>query len=89
MKDKIEINVYADESCHLEHDNVEFMVLGCVYCLKKDVKYISKKIKKIKMEYGMNPNTEIKWTKVSNNKLEMYKKLIDILFMVTMCKFLC
>ena len=68
MKNNVEINVYADESCHLEHDNVEFMVLGCVYCLKKDVNYISNKIKKIKIKYGLNPNTEIKWTKVSDNR---------------------
>lgn len=80
MKNKIEINVYADESCHLEHDNVEFMVLGCVYCLKKDVRYISNKIKQIKRSYGLSPNTEIKWTKVSNSKLDMYKELIDLLY---------
>lgn len=80
MKNKVEINVYADESCHLEHDNVEFMVLGCVYCLKKDVKYISDKIKQIKIKHGLKPNTEIKWTKVSNNKISMYKELIDLLY---------
>ena len=80
MKNNVEINVYADESCHLEHDNVEFMVLGCVYCLKKDVNYISNKIKKIKIKYGLNPNTEIKWTKVSDNKIDMYKELIDLLY---------
>ena len=80
MKNNVEINVYADESCHLEYDNVEFMVLGCVYCLKKDVNYISNKIKKIKIKYGLNPNTEIKWTKVSDNKIDMYKELIDLLY---------
>ncbi|MBP3766176.1 MAG: DUF3800 domain-containing protein [Bacilli bacterium] len=80
MNSKIEINVYADESCHLEHDNVEFMVLGCIYCLKKDKNYISKKMKEIKKEYGLNSMTEIKWTKVSNNKIEMYKKMIDLVY---------
>lgn len=79
MGKKIEINAYADESCHLEHDKVEFMVLGCVYCLKKDKNYIANKIKNIKKKYGLKCTTEIKWTKVSNNKLDMYKELIDLL----------
>lgn len=80
MKDNIQINAYADESCHLEHDKIEFMVLGCIYCLKKDVNYISQKIKNIKIKYNLKPNTEIKWTKVSKNKIEMYKELIDLLY---------
>ena len=78
--DKYEINVYADESCYLEHDNVEFMVLGCVYCLEKDKNYISKKIKDIKKKYGVKSTTEIKWTKVSTSKIKMYKELIDLLY---------
>ncbi len=80
MEQKIEINVYADESCYLEHDNVEFMVLGCVYCLKKDKNYITNKIKDIKKKYGLKPTTEIKWTKVSLKKIDMYKELIDLLY---------
>lgn len=80
MKQKIEINVYADESCHLEHDNVEFMVLGCVYCLKNDKNYIASKIKKIKKKYGLKPTTEVKWTKVSLQKIDMYKELIDLIY---------
>lgn len=80
MNQKIEINAYADESCHLEHDNVEFMVLGCVYCLKKDKNYITNKIKDIKKKYGVKPTTEIKWTKVSKTKIDMYKELVDLLF---------
>src|ERR1700722_11096356 len=27
------INVYCDESCHLEHDQSNFMVLGAIWCL--------------------------------------------------------
>lgn len=80
MNEKIEINVYADESCYLEHDNVEFMVLGCVYCLKKDKNYIANKIKEIKIKHGLKPTTEIKWTKISSNKLDMYKDFIDLLY---------
>ena len=25
-------NVYCDESCHLEHDNIPTMVIGAVWC---------------------------------------------------------
>lgn len=80
MNKKIEINAYADESCYLEHDNVEFMVLGCVYCLKKDKNYITNKIKEIKIKHGLKPTTEIKWTKISSKKLDMYKEFVDLLF---------
>lgn len=32
------INIYCDESCHLEHDGIKPMLLGCVWCeeQKKD-----------------------------------------------------
>ena len=62
------INVYCDESCHLEHDNSNIMVIGGVWCSKNRVKAISDKIKALKEQYQIKPNTEIKWVKVSKNK---------------------
>ena len=35
------INIYCDESCHLEHDDSDIMVLGGISCDKKNIKYIS------------------------------------------------
>lgn len=74
------INIYCDESCHLEHDNSNIMVIGGVWCSKDKVKIISDKIKALKAEHGIKPNTEIKWVKVSRNKSDFYKKLIELFF---------
>ena len=38
----VEYNVYCDESCHLEHDNSNVMVIGAVYCPKKMEKKLIK-----------------------------------------------
>jgi len=43
----VEYNVYCDESCHLEHDNSNVMVIGAVYCPKKMVKKINKDMLKL------------------------------------------
>ena len=74
------INIYCDESCHLQYDNSEIMLLGGISCDKKKVKHISKKIRRLKQEYGLDKNFEIKWTKVSPGKIEFYKSLITLFF---------
>lgn len=74
------INIYCDESCHLEHDDSNIMVIGGVWCSKNKVKVISDKIKNLKRIHGIRSNTEIKWVKVSKNKEEFYKKLIELFF---------
>ena len=40
-------NVYCDESCHLEHDNIPVMVLGAISCNKLYRKRIFKDIGRI------------------------------------------
>lgn len=72
------VNVYADESCHIEHDGNDFMALGCVYCLRQDKNYINNRIKSIKNKYHLTKSVELKWTKVSYSKLPMYKELVDL-----------
>ena len=74
------INVYCDESCHLENDHKQYMVLGCVFCKEDLVKSISKRIKEIKIDHGVNPTSEIKWTKVSPCKYELYKDIVNFFF---------
>ena len=73
-------NIYCDESCHLEHDHQKIMVLGAIRCPKEFRKQIVEDIRKIKEKNGMNKFCEIKWTKIANCKLEMYKELIDYFF---------
>ncbi|MBQ2658591.1 MAG: DUF3800 domain-containing protein [Erysipelotrichaceae bacterium] len=74
------INVYCDESCHLENDGKKNMVLGCVFCKEDLVKSITKRIKEIKIDHGISPSSEIKWTKVSPCKYELYKDIINYFF---------
>lgn len=74
------INIYCDESCHLENDNSDIMVLGCISCPINSVRWVNKEIRNIKEKYNINRNAETKWTKVSMNKIEFYKKLIDLFF---------
>ncbi len=78
-----EYNIYCDESCHLQHekydDHNRYMVIGGVYCplhLKND---IFTRIKNIKHKHGIK-NAEMKWVKVSKNKLSAYLELMDLFF---------
>jgi len=75
-----EINVYCDESCHLENDNQPVMVLGGIWCRKSAVKAINEQIRAIKSSHNLNERLEIKWTKVSTSKIDFYRDLIDYFF---------
>ena len=44
-------NIYCDESCHLQHDGNDIMVIGGVFCLKHKVGRINKDIRKLKEKY--------------------------------------
>ena len=75
-----EINVYCDESCHLPNDKSNYMVIGSIKCPKSKTFFINHEIKNIKKKYGVFEFAEIKWTKVSNSKIDMYKELVDLFF---------
>lgn len=75
-----EINIYCDESNHLEADGISMMVLGAVYAPKEKVRAANKRIREIKEKHGIRPTTEIKWTKVSQNKIQFYLDVIDYFF---------
>lgn len=78
------INIYCDESCHLEHQKINpdnrYMVLGGVACFDSDKEAISKRIKSIKKKHNMSHLSEMKWTKVSHGKIEAYKEVINYFF---------
>ena len=67
---------YCDESCHIQTDGVEYMSLVSAFCSKSRIKNINKDIRRIKEKYGISPNQELKWTKISKTNLEMYKEII-------------
>ena len=75
-----EINVYCDESCHLQHDKSNAMIIGAISCDKDLTHELNTKIKEIKKKHHVYKFAEIKWVKVSKNKIEMYKDLIDLFF---------
>lgn len=73
-------NIYCDESCHLPNDNSSVMVIGGMCCPVNKTKVVSEQIRQIKRKHGVYEFAEIKWTKVSNSKIQMYKDIIDVVF---------
>ena len=71
------INIYCDESCHLEHDKAKAMLLGAISCPASEKNRIYSEIRSIKQKYGVSSWTEIKWTAVSPSKKTLYIALID------------
>jgi len=73
-------NIYCDESCHLENDHQQVMVLGAIWCPLEKTSEISVRIREIKKHHGIKPDFEVKWTKVSPAQREFYMDLIDYFF---------
>lgn len=81
-----EINIYCDESCHLQNDGQKVMVWGGVICPHNKTKEVFKRIReikkkhKLKNKYNKNNRFEMKWTKISSSKLDFYLDIIDYFF---------
>ncbi|MDP2855334.1 MAG: DUF3800 domain-containing protein [Smithellaceae bacterium] len=73
-------NMYCDESCHLENDRQKAMVLGAVWCPLEKTREIAIRLREIKSKHGMPIPFEVKWTKVSPAKKDLYLDLIDYFF---------
>ena len=82
-------NLYCDESCHLQYDGNDIMVIGSVYCEKKDSYEINADIRKIKQKFNISYTNETKWNKVHQNKLEYYEALIKYFFNNDKLRFRC
>lgn len=74
------INIYCDESCHLEHDNYKVMVLGAIWLPEQKKEEIFERLKEIKLKNGFSTSFEIKWNKVSKQKVDFYLELINYFF---------
>lgn len=83
------INIYCDESCHLQNDNEPIMVLGAVYCPIEKKEEIFERLYSFKVKHNLIPKYkkdknrsyyELKWNKVSKSKLEYYKDVINYFF---------
>lgn len=73
-------NVYCDESCHLENDQHQSMVLGAIWCPVSKTREISTRLREIKVAHGMKPEFEVKWRKVSPAGAALYLNLMDYFF---------
>lgn len=73
-------NVYCDETCHLEHDGINVMVLGAVWCPQDKLKEINQRIRKIKERNRVSPTMELKWTKISPAKINLYRDIVNYYF---------
>lgn len=73
-------NIYCDESCHLQHDRNDILVLGGILCPEHLKKSIFEDIRNIKIKHGLSSWFEIKWTKVSESKIDFYLDLLDYFF---------
>lgn len=73
-------NIYCDESCHLEHDGQPAMVLGALWCPLDKTREIAVRIREIKRKHAVAPAFEVKWTKVSPGKKQLYLDLLDYFF---------
>lgn len=66
----MEISIFCDESCHLEHDRHKVMLLGAVSCARENVRLVSQAVRQLKHKHGLKVGAgkdrgfEIKWSKV-------------------------
>lgn len=74
------LNVYCDESCHLERDGIPTMVIGAVWCPKVSARNLCEGVRAVKQKHSLATSFEIKWTKVSPGKLAFYLDLVDFFF---------
>jgi len=67
--------IFCDESCHIQNDGWNHMILGALRCPQNEYEKIKNDIKSIKLKH--HTPFEIKWTKLSKSRLALYKELID------------
>jgi hypothetical protein len=68
--------IFCDESCHLEHDGADIMVLGALHCSAEKSVQLSKHIKWLRHHHNFKP--ELKWNKLHKYQWLLYKDLIDL-----------
>lgn len=73
-------NIYCDESCHLEHDNIKTMVIGGVWC--EDIYRVQffEGLRALKVKHGFKPYWELKWNAVSEAKFSYYADVVRYFF---------
>jgi len=78
VNNKQTYNYYCDESCHLQNDHKQFMVLGYVSTPLNRIKRFKEEIKDLRVKH--KNSFEIKWTNLSQWNYAFYSELIDFFF---------
>ena len=71
------INIYCDESCHLERDRQPLMVLGAVRILADKAPEMSRRMRELKARHRMPERYELKWTTVSKGREDYFRDVLD------------
>ncbi len=74
------VNLYCDESCHLENDHHPVMALGTVWCSQEHARNSAIRLREIKSKHGLAADFELKWSKVSPAKLAYYMEVLNAFF---------
>lgn len=74
------MNVYCDESCHLENDGHELMILGAVWCPFAKTAEIAQRLRELKAQHRMPPRYELKWTSVSPSRTDYFRDVLNYFF---------
>jgi Protein of unknown function (DUF3800) len=83
------INIYCDESCHLENDHQAFMVLGAISCPADAVKAASASLTQIRTDHNLPKRAEIKWGSVSPANLPFFQDVVQFFFKHSELTFRC
>jgi hypothetical protein len=73
-------NIYCDESCHLQFDHQDGMVLGALWCAQEKSREIAEHLRTIKTKHGLPPMFEAKWNKISPAKTGYYLDVVNYFF---------
>jgi len=71
-------NIYCDESTHLQHDNMPYMIIAYVSTAINQLKQHNEHIKQLKAKYDYKG--EIKWSSVSKFKYPFFSEILDYFF---------
>lgn len=69
--------IFCDESCHLENDKADVMVLGAIHCTAEKAEHLNRHIKWLRHHHSYH--TELKWTKLVTKQWPFYRDLLDTL----------
>lgn len=69
--------LFCDESCHLQHDGGDVMVLGAMHCSAEKAEQLTRHIKWLRHQHAFFP--ELKWSKLHKYQWPLYQAIIDLI----------